>query len=288
MSFTKQRVEFKTQDGTTLRGNLTLPGASKASSVIMIAGLTFLKERGTADTAEAFHKAGFATLQYDHRHWGSSDGLPRQHVNLFQQAEDLSDAITYMASRSDIDGDRIAIWGIGHGGGVVVQTGAYDKRAKAIPPTAYREAWEERASRIANPGIEHKYVPIFAESMEMAERSPLASIIGSPQGFFLWSTFKPISDAAGTPWENKLTLESLYWQSKFEPTASIHRISPRPIYWVATDAPLLPNYQDQVRAYEKAFESKQFRSFRSLEESVVGPAHEKNLQEQADFLKKWV
>ncbi|KAL6803116.1 Alpha/Beta hydrolase protein [Trichoderma sp. SZMC 28013] len=304
MSFTKQRVEFKTQDGTTLRGNLTLPGVSKAPAVIMITGLTFLKEHGADDTAEAFQKAGFATLQYDHRHWGSSDGLPRQHVNLFQQAEDLSDAISYMAGRSDINGDRIAIWGIGHGGGVVIQTGAYDKRAKAVmvispffsgevdmlrfPPTAYQDAWEERASRIANPGIEHKYVPIFAESMEMAEKSPLDSIIGSPQGFFLWSTFKPLSDAAGTPWENKLTLESLYWQSKFEPTASIHRISPRPIYWVATDAPLLPNYQDQVRAYEKAFEPKQFRGFRSLEESVVGPAHEENLEEQANFLKKWV
>ncbi|EHK18828.1 uncharacterized protein TRIVIDRAFT_66855 [Trichoderma virens Gv29-8] len=162
----------------------------------MITWLTLLKEHGTADTAEAFHKAGFATLQYDHRHWGSSDGLPRQHVNLFQQAEDLSDAITYMAGRSDVDGDRIAIWGIGYGGGVVVQTGAYDKRAKAVmaispffsgeidmlrfPPTAYREAWEERASRIANPEIEHKYVPIFAEAMEMAEKSPLASIIGNP------------------------------------------------------------------------------------------------------------
>ncbi|KAL7914006.1 Alpha/Beta hydrolase protein [Trichoderma velutinum] len=304
MSFPKQRVEFKTQDGTTLRGDLRLPGVSKAPAVIIITGLTFLKEHGTDNASETFLKAGFATLQYDHRHWGSSDGLPRQHVNLFQQAEDLSDAISYMAGRSDIDADRIAIWGIGHGGGVVIQTGAYDKRAKAVmvispffsgevdmlrfPPTAYQDAWEERASRIANPGIEHKYVPIFAESMEMAETSPLDSIIGSPQGFGLWSAFKPLSDAAGTPWENKLTLESLYWQSKFEPTASIHRISPRPLYWIATDAPLLPNYQDQVRAYEKAFEPKQFSCFRSLEESAFGPLYEKNLEEQADFLKKWV
>ncbi|KAL7931441.1 Alpha/Beta hydrolase protein [Trichoderma chlorosporum] len=305
MSFTKQRVEFKTQDGTTLRGNLTtLSGVSKAPAVVMITGLTFLKEHGGAGNAEAFNNAGFATLQYDHRHWGSSDGLPRQHVNLFQQAEDLSDAITYMASRSDIISDRIAIWGIGHGAGVVVQTGAFDKRAKAVmgigpffsgevdmlrfPPGAYEEAWEERALRIANPGAEPKYVPIFAESMEMAEKSPQASIIGSPQGFFLWSTFKPMSDAVGTPWENKLTLESLYWQSKFEPTASVHRISPRPFYWAAIDAPLLPNYQDQVRVYQKAFEPKQFHSFHSLEESAAGPAYEDNLQEQADFLKKWV
>ncbi|EHK46153.1 uncharacterized protein TrAtP1_013272 [Trichoderma atroviride] len=304
MAFTKERVEFNTQDGTTLRGNLTLTGVPNAPAVIMIAGLTFLKEHGGVEIAEAFNKAGYATLLYDHRHWGSSDGLPRQHVNLFQQAEDLSDAITYMANRSDIDGERIAIWGLGHGAGVVVQAGAYDKRAKAVmgvspffsgevdmlrfPPGAYQDAWEERVARIGNPSLAQKYVPIFAESMEMAEKSPQASIIGSPQGFFLRSICKPLSDAAGTPWENKLTLESLYWQSKFEPTTSIHLISPRPLYWVATDAPLLPNYQDQVRAFQKAFEPKQFHGFRSLEESAAGPAYEKNLEEQAEFLKKWV
>lgn len=39
MAFTKERVEFKTQDGTTLRGNLTLTGAPNAPAVIMIAGV---------------------------------------------------------------------------------------------------------------------------------------------------------------------------------------------------------------------------------------------------------
>lgn len=122
----------------------------------------------------------------------------------------------------------------------------------------------------------------------MAEKSPQTSIIGSPQGFFLRSISKPLSDGVGMPWENKFTQESLYWQSKFEPSTSIHLISPRPLYWVETDAPPLPNYQDQVRAFQKAFESKQFHVFRSLEESAAGAAHEKNLQEQAEFLKKWV
>lgn len=39
MAFTKERVEFKTQDGTTLRGNLTLAGVPNAPAVIMIAGV---------------------------------------------------------------------------------------------------------------------------------------------------------------------------------------------------------------------------------------------------------
>lgn len=39
MALSKERVEFKTQDGTILRGNLTLTGAPNAPAVIMIAGV---------------------------------------------------------------------------------------------------------------------------------------------------------------------------------------------------------------------------------------------------------
>lgn len=39
MAVTKEQVEFKTQDGTILRGNLTLTGVPNAPAVIMIAGV---------------------------------------------------------------------------------------------------------------------------------------------------------------------------------------------------------------------------------------------------------
>lgn len=105
-----------------------------------------------------------------------------------------------MANRSDIDGESIAIWGIGHGAGVVVQAGAYDKRAKAVmgvspffsgevdmlrfPPGAYQDAWEERVARIGSPSLEQKYVPIFAESMEMAEKRPTGQHHWKPSRLF--------------------------------------------------------------------------------------------------------
>ena len=214
----------------------------------------------------------------------------------------MSDAITYMASLPEVDGDRIAIWGIGHGAGVATMCGAHDKRAKAVmgtgpffsgevdqmrfPPGALEAAWKERRESIGKPKKDPIYVPIFAESAEAAEASPLASIIGSPQGYLLWSVLKPLSDAAGTPWENKLTLESLYWQSKWEPTAVAHQISPRPLFWTAVDAPLLPYYQSQVRAFEKASEPKEFHALKSLEDSFGGPSLEKNMLAQVDFLKR--
>jgi pimeloyl-ACP methyl ester carboxylesterase len=319
-----QRVEFQTVDGTILRGDLTLPSVHNAPVVILVAGvssfevlgqilyqllmnkiqLTFLKEHGIPSYTAVFNKAGYATLAYDHRNWGSSDGTPRQHTNLFQQAEDMSDAVTYVINRPEIDGTRVAVWGIGHGAGVAIQCGAHDKRVQAVmgtgpffsgeieqlrfPPGALEAAWKERIESIGKPKKIPIYVPIFAESAEAAEASPLASIIGSPQGYMLWEGGKPASDAAGTPWENKLTLESLYWQSKFEPTAVINQISPRPFFWTLQDAPLLPHFQSQLAAYEKARQPKEFQAFRSLEEGFGGPAWDKNVAVQLDFLKRYV
>lgn len=50
MAFTKEKVEFKTQDGTVLRGNLTSPGVPNAPAItIMIAGVrrTLISSRTT-------------------------------------------------------------------------------------------------------------------------------------------------------------------------------------------------------------------------------------------------
>jgi hypothetical protein len=214
--------------------------------------------------------------------------MPRQHINLFQQAEDMSDAITYMASLAEVEGGRIGIWGIGYDTGVAIMCGAHDKRAKAVMgtgsffsveidqmrrlPGALEAAWKERRESISKPKKDPIYVPIFAQSAEAAEASPLASIIGSPQGFRLWTVLKPFSDAT----------ESLYWQSKWEPTAVVHQISPRLFFWTAVDALLLPHYQSQVRAFEKAAEPKEFHALKSLEDSFGGPDLEKNMSAQVD------
>ena len=46
--------------------------------------------------------------------------MPEQHINFYEQAEDMSDVITYVTNRPEIDGHRVAIWGVGHGPGVVI------------------------------------------------------------------------------------------------------------------------------------------------------------------------
>lgn len=63
------------------------------------------------DYAAAFHRAGMSVLLYDHINFGGSGGVMRQEINPWVQARGYRDAVSYIRQRSDIDPDRIAIWG---------------------------------------------------------------------------------------------------------------------------------------------------------------------------------
>lgn len=45
MAFKKERVEFRTQDGTILRGDLTLPSQPNAPAVILAAGVSSITNK---------------------------------------------------------------------------------------------------------------------------------------------------------------------------------------------------------------------------------------------------
>ena len=112
-----RRVEFRTQDGTLLRGNYySASGTTDVPLVIMTQGYALLKEQYLENWYAPFLAAGFNVLTYDHRNFGSSDGQPREEVLLYQQAEDYIDAVTYGLSITGPSG-KVFIWGIGHSGG---------------------------------------------------------------------------------------------------------------------------------------------------------------------------
>jgi fermentation-respiration switch protein FrsA (DUF1100 family) len=76
--------------------------------------------------AERFAAAGIATLLFDFRHFGDSDGAPRQLLDLRLQQEDYRAAIAYARSRPEVDAARVAVWGTSFSGGHVVHLCARD------------------------------------------------------------------------------------------------------------------------------------------------------------------
>ena len=130
----RRDIEFKTEDGIVLRGWHYLPDnrGGKLPTIVMAHGFSAVKEMYLDRFAEAFVHAGLASLVFDNRNFGASDGEPRQEIDPWQQVRDYRDAITYAETLAETDPERIGIWGSSYSGGHVLVVGAIDSRVRCV------------------------------------------------------------------------------------------------------------------------------------------------------------
>ena len=135
-----ERVTF-TSGGDGLVGNLFLPEGPTPNgghAAMVVAGpWTQVKEQ-TANTYGARLAArGYAALSFDFRFWGESGGEPR-YFESQDKISDLGEAISFLATRPEIDAGRIGLYGVCFGAGYVLVAAARDERVRAVVTTA---AW---------------------------------------------------------------------------------------------------------------------------------------------------
>jgi dienelactone hydrolase len=122
--FTREDSDFISQ-GTRCAGWLYRPeGVSRPPIVIMAHGFGAEKTFGLPAYAERFLERGMATFLFDYRNFGGSDGEPRNLVSNHRHLKDWEAAVAHVRGLSDIDTDRIALWGSSYSGGHVIVTAA--------------------------------------------------------------------------------------------------------------------------------------------------------------------
>jgi dipeptidyl aminopeptidase/acylaminoacyl peptidase len=153
-------VEFLSE-GIRIAGTLRLPdGDGPHPAIVQGPGWLGLKD---AKLYLPYHlaltAAGFAVLVFDYRGFGDSGG-DRGTLSPRMQLEDLVNAVTYLQTRDDIDGDRIGTFGSGGtGGGNAVMLSATDDRVRCAVsqvPVANGEDWLHRMRR------EHEWYEFLA------------------------------------------------------------------------------------------------------------------------------
>ena len=81
-----ERVEFRSR-GTRCAAWLTMPtGAGPHPGVVLVHGLGATHDMMLAQYEQHFAAAGIATLAFDYRNTGASDGQPRQHISTRSSA----------------------------------------------------------------------------------------------------------------------------------------------------------------------------------------------------------
>ncbi|HEY4452031.1 MAG TPA: alpha/beta hydrolase [Solirubrobacteraceae bacterium] len=100
--------------------------------VVLGHGFAGTVDSGLMPYAEGFSAAGLDALAFDYRHFGLSDGEPRQLVSIPGQLADYAAALAFARTLDGVDPDRIVLWGSSYSGGHVIAAAVADGRVAAV------------------------------------------------------------------------------------------------------------------------------------------------------------
>jgi fermentation-respiration switch protein FrsA (DUF1100 family) len=263
----RRDVEFNAE-GVVLRGWLYTPETAPAEipGVVMAHGFSAVKEMYLDRYAEVFSAAGLATLAFDNRTFGASDGEPRSEIDPWQQVRDYRHAITWLSRQPRISRDRIGVWGTSYSGGHVLVLGAIDRRVRCVvsqvplvsgsrnlarlvradmaaPLRAQFDA--DRETRFA--GGAPTMIPVVTAEANGAAALPTADS---------WEWFTQTAATRAPAWRNQVTLRTVEMLGEYEPGSYIERISPTPLLMVIAAGDHLAVADEAFAAYNGALEPK--------------------------------
>jgi fermentation-respiration switch protein FrsA (DUF1100 family) len=261
--------EFKTEDGVTLRGWHYLPEGRRGGrvpTIVMAHGFSAVKEMYLDRFAEAYAAAGMASIVFDNRNFGASDGEPRQEIDPWRQVRDYRDAITYAETLEETDPERIGVWGSSYSGGHVLVVGAIDRRVKCVVSQVPLASGHDNARRLIRADYLTGVQAMFADDRRarMAGKPPtmipvVAEDPASPSALPTpdsWTWFSETGRSRAQSWKNEVTLRSVEMFTEYEPGSYASFISPTPLLMVVVLGDVLTVADLALAAYEEALEPK--------------------------------
>jgi uncharacterized protein len=273
-------------EGRALRGWLFIPeGDGPFPGVVMSSGFAGVKEGFLGNPFHAVvAEAGVVVLLYDHANTGTSDGEPRQELDPILQQRGYQDAITFLATREEVDAARIGIWGTSYSGGHVLAVAAHDRRVRAVvaqamtisghrnllrrhTPQGYQDlqrSWEQERARLAR-GASPALVPAFAPDSESVR----------------YQASRPLDQRRN--WRNEVTVRTWELYDEYEPAAFIERIAPTPLLMIVPLGDTMTPAEDALGAYERAGDPKRLVTVAGSHYSVYGEQFERTSTEARDW-----
>lgn len=209
------------------------------------------------EVAESFQAAGITALLYDPRTLGLSDGLPRNDIDPAKQAEDYSDALTFLSSLPMVDPDRIAFWGMSFSATVALCAGALDRRAKLVIaicpllnfeytpekfPKVLAKCMKDRESQIR--GNEPFFLPVLTAKGE----NPAGMGLGADQESL---DYMINAKSRGAPnYENRTTLQTYYKIVTWQPHGVMKYMGDTPVMMVVPELDMISPPAEQFALFE--------------------------------------
>jgi pimeloyl-ACP methyl ester carboxylesterase len=219
------------------QGNAFTGDDGRRPCVVMAHGFGGTADSGLIPFAERFAEAGLDAVVFDYRHFGASDGEPRQLLSVRCQLEDYAAAIAFARHLDGVDPERIVVWGSSYSGGHVVPVAVADGRVAAVisqvpamdgVPTmlnALRKAGPAGLARLTALGVR--------DLISSARGGPpvTAPAVGAPGtvGFMTTEDAEPGMQAvAGPTWRNEVAARIALTAGTYRPGLQADRL-PCPI-----------------------------------------------------------
>jgi fermentation-respiration switch protein FrsA (DUF1100 family) len=277
----RETVEFQSE-GYTMRGWLYHPeGAGPFPAIAAGHGFTGVKEGFLHhDYPGVFAKAGFMVLAFDYPSSGESDGPLRGELDPIAQQRTYRDAVTWLAARSDVDADRIGLWGTSYGGGHVLAVGAHDRRVKCIVSQVPTISGYENALRRYSPdGFWQKRKEWAQDRLDRLAGKPPRMVKALSDD----NMFTRMPPECSVNLDTHVTERTMEMYAEYEPAAFIERIGPTPLMMIITDQDTLTFTDQELAAFNRAREPKKLVIVRGDHRVVYFDAYEQTSTAARDW-----
>lgn len=222
--------------------------------VILGHGLGGLKEWTILAVADALVDDGIAAMTFDYRNWGDSDGRPREEIDHCGRIEDWRSAITFATTRTEIDANRIGIWGTSLGGRDVIAVAALDSRVHCVLAQVPLIHWTPEFAALAAGfgGDLERYHHALADDRRRRALGGEPAYLPFDNPGDLPADYQEYLDTWGEAerqnYQGHITLRSYEPTVLLDMTPFITRIAPKPFRMIIADQDLLPGQREAFAA----------------------------------------
>lgn len=242
----QEEVTFQS-DGLALSGTVHTPdglaAGEKRPAIIMMHGFGANRNGGPEWVCNQFESWGYVALRFDYRGCGDSEGEPGRVIAL-EEVSDARHAMSYMASRADVDAERIALCGSSLGAGVAVHAAAIDDRVAAVILENGVGNGERVIRSMHTPETWATFQETMADGIRHREET------GTSKRIHRFDIFEMPKELQVNLTSNNsvmdFTAETAVSFFMFRPEEMMARIAPRPVL-------ILHSARDRVCDYEEAF-----------------------------------
>jgi dipeptidyl aminopeptidase/acylaminoacyl peptidase len=163
-------------DGLKLSGTVRVPdglkpGEKRPAFIVMHGFGSNSSSSNVVEPCKMFDKLGYVTLGFDMPGCGESEGV-RGNMICLEQVAAASNALTFLATHPQVDGDRIGLIGSSFGAAIAVYTCGVDKRvAAAISSGGWGDGARKFRGQHPTPEAWKKFTDMLAEGKRHREKT---------------------------------------------------------------------------------------------------------------------